>query len=161
MIPISTEFYPFVLTSYRAQSNSEADYRDMFERTAEIARKSIRDRTFHVSISWGATILSAAERKVIGQLLDEYPKQYFDRVIGAYVIVPNALTRGVMTALRWIAPKLVSVESVASVDAAIRESDARLKKHAIPAERALVDGARAWLSREMRASQRPDRADAS
>ena len=155
MITMTTEFYPFVLTSYpAAHDNSDADFRDMFARTADIARQAIREQSFYVAIAWGAGSMTAAQRKLIAQLLQDFPQEYMDRVWGSYVIAPAALTRGVMTALRWIAPKLVMVEMAASIDAAIREGTTTLRKHRVVAKQSLVDGATAWLEREKLAAER-------
>jgi hypothetical protein len=150
MITVNTEHYPFVLSSYRGDQYPEAMLRGMFAQMAEIARKSIHDGTRHVAVTLGGANMNAAQRKIVAELLAAFPAEYMDRTIGSFVIVPSAVVRGAMTALRWISPKLVQVESVATVDDALRDATARLRERGVAVDEPTIIGARRWLNAQAR-----------
>lgn len=150
MITINTDHYPFVLASYRGDHYSEATLGAMFAQMTDIARKSIRDGTFHVAVTLGGANMNAAQRKIVSDLLAAYPAEYMERTTGSFVIVPSAVVRGAMTALRWIAPKLVMVESVATVEEAMRAGTARLRERGIAVDEQTIIGARRWLAAQAR-----------
>jgi hypothetical protein len=145
MITINTDHYPFVLASYRGEQYSEAILQAMFTQMADIARKSIRDGTSHVAVTLGGANMNAAQRKIVSDLLAAFPAEYMDRTVGSFVIVPSALVRGAMTALRWISPKLVQVDSVATIEEAMRAGTARLRERGIAVDEQTILGARRWL----------------
>jgi hypothetical protein len=145
MITVNTDHYPFVLSSYRGESFPEAMLAEMFEQTGKIAQKAIADGSHHVAVTLGGANMNAAQRKIVADLLVDFPAAYMERVVGSFVIVPSALVRGAMTALRWIAPKLVMVESVATIEEALRKGTARLRERGIPVDERTIVGARRWL----------------
>jgi hypothetical protein len=160
MITINTDHYPFVLSSYRGDSFPEPMLVAMFEKTAKIAEKAIADGSHHVVLTLGGANMNAAQRKIVADLLVDFPAEYMERAVGSFVIVPSALVRGAMTALRWIAPKLVMVESVASIEEAVRQGAARLRERGIAVDERTVAAARRWLVAQERlnAARTPVRA---
>lgn len=153
MIKLTAELYPFILVSYQGKSCTDDEIRAMFDRMNELSRRAITDKTHYVIISLGGTSLNAANRKLIAELVNECPKEYFDRTIGSFVIVPSAVLRGMMTALRWVAPALATVESVSSLEEAVEAGVACLEKHRIAIDRGIVTEARLWLRHEHQRSK--------
>ena len=160
MITVNTEHYPFVLSSYRGDSFPEEMLAAMFEQTAKIARTAIADGSHHVVVTLGGANMNAAQRKIVADLLADFPQKYLERSVGSFVIVPSALVRGAMTALRWISPKLVMVESVATIEEAMRQGTARLRERGIAVDEQTIVAARRWLVAQQRlaASSAPVRA---
>ncbi|APR87806.1 hypothetical protein A7982_13155 [Minicystis rosea] len=151
MIIVNQDYYPFVLQSYPLSSNTESDYRAMMDAMAKVAQRAIERDTYHVVLTLGGAEMSAAERKYVASLLETWPKHYMDRTVGSFVVVPNAIVRGVITALRWMAPKLVNVETVATIDdAVLAGKQALFRTKGIALEQPLLNAARRWLEAEVR-----------
>lgn len=148
MITMTADFYPLVLTSYVGSTHSESDHRAQFEQMGVLARRAMKEGTHHVAVALGGASMTAAERKFVGQLVDEFPPEYLARTAASYVVVSNPVVRGIITALRWVQPKLSHIEAVSSIDEAMTAAVASARKHRLPLEATAISGARRWLENE-------------
>jgi hypothetical protein len=155
MIAICDEHYPFVLMSFRVGECSPADYRSLFDRFRSIATNAIKHDTYHVTISVSTGGLSATDRKLVGEMTNGVPRAELDRTIGAFVVDRRAAVRGMITALRWISPKMPNLRAVASVEHALDGALVSLADRAINVDPRLRDRSRAWLLQETRTSLYP------
>lgn len=74
---------------------------------------------------------AAKARKLIADLTNAQPAYAASMTIGSVIIIENAILRGVVTALRWILPRMAESETVGSVAGAIDYANATLGKHGI------------------------------
>jgi hypothetical protein len=148
MILVEAKFYPFLLMSVRGRGHSEAEYRAMFDATDAVGRTALREGTRYVCISVSSGTMSAAERKYVANRIAASPKELKDVSLATFVIVESQAFRGVLTALRWLAPALVNVDPVASVDAAMSAAAAAFERQGIQVDGALTRGARHWLQEQ-------------
>jgi hypothetical protein len=153
MIALNDEHYPFVLMSFRVGECSADDYRALFERFRSIATRAIRNDTCHVTISVSTGGLSPKDRKLVGELTNGVPRAELDRTLGAFVVDQRAAVRGIITALRWISPKMPNLRAVSSVEHALDAALACLASRAITVDPRLRERSRAWLLHETRASK--------
>ena len=147
MIIVEAKFYPFLLMSIQGDRQAEAEYLGMFEATEAVARKAIREKTRHVCISVGGGAMSASERRFVATRVAASPAEFRRVVIASFVVVDSAVFRGVLTALRWLAPSLVGIGAVGSIDAAMAAADETFRAHGIGVDPVCSDGARRWLAR--------------
>jgi hypothetical protein len=145
MMLVEAKFYPYIVISFRGTGHAEAEYRAMFEAAEAAARRALRERTKCVCISISSGSMSAAERKLVARLIEESPKDLQHAAIGTFVVVQNALFRGIITALRWVAPTLTTLEPVSSVDFAMNRAAEAFRLHRITVGSAETEGARRWL----------------
>jgi len=148
MIVVEAKYYPYLLMGVGGERHTEADYVAMFEATEAVARQAIRDKTRHVVVSSSNFNMSAAERKFVAARAAAVPQELQDVSLGAYVIAESLAIRGVLTALRWLTPSLVSVEAVGSVDAAMTATAAVFEAHGIKVNAERTRGARRWLEEQ-------------
>jgi hypothetical protein len=148
MMVVESKFYPYLLMSTRGNTHTEPELRAMLEATAAVGRTALRNGTKHVSVAIGGANMSASERKTLARLMEDFPKELLDLILGSYVIIDSPILRGALTALRWLSPKLVMIEAVSSVPAAMAAAAAALEKHGIAVDAGRVDGARRWLQKE-------------
>ncbi len=149
MILVEPKYYPFLLMSVRGSSHSESEYRAMFEATEAVGRKALRDKTKHVVISVSGGNMSAGERRFVADRAAATPKELEEVSVHTYVIVESSTYRGVLTALRWLAPSLVKIEPVGSVEAAMTGAAATFKAHGIAVDGAQTRHARQWLEEQL------------
>ena len=93
---------------------------------------------------------SAKVRRRIVDRMQRIERLATERTLQSYVIISNALIRGVMIALAWIDPKLQGSENVKTPAEAIERAFARLD----------AEGIRRPPDLSARSYQRPARADA-
>lgn len=149
MILVEAKFYPFLLMSVRGNGHSDREYSAMFDATDAVARRALHDRTKHVVISVSTGTMSAGERQLVAKRMASAPKELATVILGTYVIVASAAFRGVLTALRWLAPALVNLEPVASVDAAMAGAASMFERNGIDVDVQQVRGARYWLEKQV------------
>ncbi len=152
-ITVETRFYPFVLMSFRGDP-TESEYRALFDSLAQISRKALRESTKHVCITVSSCNISPQNRKLVASLTEKHPEELMGPVIGSYVIVDSTILRGLLTALRWLSPKLAKLETPGSPDEAMTAALACLRKHRVDVFSAEVMGARNWLKTESARSQK-------
>jgi hypothetical protein len=148
MIVVESKFYPYVLMSIRGDSNSEAEVRGMLESTMVIGRNALRAGTRHVCVTLGGTSMTPGERRMMASMMVDFPQELLALILGSFVVVENPIMRGALTALRWLSPKLVMIEPVPSVVAAMDAGDAALRKNGIAVKKERRQSAQRWLEAE-------------
>jgi hypothetical protein len=126
-IAVVEETYPFVLQGFPKGPKTEPALRELFRRMTAIGARAIRDGTVHVVVALGDEHFTAAERRVIADCMAHASKEEAIHVIGAFAVVESGFARGVLTALRWLAPNVIPVVAAATTDEAIDLARARLE----------------------------------
>ncbi len=89
------------------------------------------DRKQRHACIFDGSLVTARPSALVRKRLADYTQESGPRskqwAVGTAIIVPNALIRGVMTAIHWVAPPTIPVETVADFPAAIRWCSARLE----------------------------------
>jgi hypothetical protein len=127
-ITLIEETYPFILQGFPSGPKTEPALRDLFRRMSEIAERAVRNRTVHVVVAVGDEHFTAAERKLIAQCMAQASREEAERVVGAFAVIESTFARGVLTALRWLAPNVIPVIAAATTDEAIGLAKACLQK---------------------------------
>ena len=120
--------YPFLLQGFRAGSKAEHDLRDLFRRMSTIAERAAEQGTVHVVVALGDENFSAAERRVVADCMAKATPEEAARVVGAFAVIESGFARGVLTALRWLAPQVIPVIAASTPDEAIDLAAARLRE---------------------------------
>jgi hypothetical protein len=127
-ITLIDETYPFILQGFPAGPKTEPALRDLFRRMSEIAQRAAESGTVHVVVAVGDEHFTAAERKVVAECMSQAPRDEAERVVGAFAVIENPFARGVLTALRWLAPNVIPVVAAGTTDEAIELAKACLLK---------------------------------
>ena len=141
-ITLIDETYPFILQGFPAGPKTEPALRDLFRRMSEIAQRAVEGGTVHVVVAVGDEHFTAAERKVVAECMSQAPRQEAERVVGAFAVIENPFARGVLTALRWLAPKAIPVVAAGTPDEAIELARACLQRAGVGVHPDAVDHAR-------------------
>jgi hypothetical protein len=126
-IALIDETYPFILQGFPVGPKTEPALLDLFRRMSEIAQRAVENGTVHVVVALGDEHFTAAERKVIAECMSQAPREEADRVVGAFAVIENPFARGVLTALRWLAPNVIPVVATSTTDEAIELAQACLR----------------------------------
>jgi hypothetical protein len=126
-ITLDDSAYPIILQGFPAGPKTEAALRDLFQRMSVVAARAVRDRTVHVVVAVGDERFTAAERRVVAECMSMATRQEAACVVGAFAVIENGFARGVLTALRWLAPHAIPVVAAATPDEAIDLARARLR----------------------------------
>jgi hypothetical protein len=129
---VTAEFYPIVLQSIGATHRDENDLERMFAAIVDLNLEAERKGTRHVMISTTKNGLSATERKLIVKLSKEALAKPHKAMMCCYAILPDALARGGLTALKWILPALETTVGVATPEKAIELATALLTRSGVP-----------------------------
>jgi hypothetical protein len=129
---VTTEFYPIVLQTIGATNRTERDLERMFARISELNLEAERRGTRHVMICLTRDGLSATERKLIVKLSKEALAKPHKAMMCCYAILPDALARGGLTALKWLLPALDTTVGVATPEKAIELATELLTRHGVP-----------------------------
>jgi hypothetical protein len=130
-ISIDEGAYPFVLQGSPRGRKPPDDLRALFVRMAAIAQRAVREGTFHVVVAVGDEDFNAHERKLMATCMAEAAPELAARVVGAFAVVENAFARGVLTALRWLAPGAIPVVAAATPEEAIELARAQLRANGV------------------------------
>jgi hypothetical protein len=124
---VDESMWPIVVFTV-GETTTDDDWRRMFATYDEIYK---RHQLFH-TITDGMSIKSfptSAQRKLIADLSREHEARSRRWCVGGATVLPNAVARGVVTAVTWLAPpvyKLTYHESFAdALDEAVRALAAR------------------------------------
>jgi hypothetical protein len=115
-ITIDDSVYPFVLQGFPSGPKSDP---------------ALRDGTLHVVVAVGDERFTAAERKIIAECMAMTATEEEARVVGAFAVIENSVARGVLTALRWLAPHAIPVVCAATPEEAIDLARTRLEVAAV------------------------------
>ncbi|MEP7124748.1 MAG: hypothetical protein ABJE95_27720 [Byssovorax sp.] len=132
MTGVTAEFYPFLLQTIGATQRTERDLARMFDEICELNLEAERKGTRHVMISTNRNGLSATERKLIVKLSKEALAKPHKAMICCYAILPDALARGGLTALKWLLPALETTVGVATPEKAIELACGLLTRSGVP-----------------------------
>jgi hypothetical protein len=144
VITLCTDFQPILLQDIGPSPRSEDDWRRLFSRMHEISEGTRRRRGRHVTVAFGEDP-SVSERKIVARLLNEAPPEDALTSVGSVVIAPSAVTRGILTALRWLSPQFTNVYVVATGDESIEMAAQLLAKQGVAVDSQTKLGARDWL----------------
>jgi len=149
MIVLESGFYPYVLISFRGKDFSEAEFTAHLDASAAVGRKAQEAGTRHAVITLGGADMRASKRKMVAELMEDFPKELMDLPVGSYVVVNSAVVRGIVTVLRWLSPRLSRIEAVESIDDAMVAASAAFRANGIVVEAATTSSARRWLEDEL------------
>jgi hypothetical protein len=140
-IPLDLDCYPIVLQGFPRGRKSEADLLELFAKMSVVGQRAARNHTVHVVIAVGDDDFNAAERGVIASCMAAAPAEEAACVVGAFAVIENTFARGVLTALKWLAPHSIPVVPAASPDEAISLAAARLVAAGVKLDTAIKDRA--------------------
>jgi hypothetical protein len=141
-ISVDDGAYPFVLQQFPRGRKPERELYALFARMSEIAKRAAHARTVHVVVAVGDEDFNAAERKIIAACMEAAPPEEVAHVIGAFAVIESPLARGVLTALRWLAPMTLPVVPARTPDEAIDLAAARLRGAEVTVPPAIEEDAR-------------------
>jgi hypothetical protein len=104
---------------------SRADVEGYFGELIRIVDEGIRaQQRLVVIVTSDATKFTAAGRKVVAEAESRYMSaERYAAVVASYVPTDNALMRGALTALGWLAPNMVkSIRLVPSLESALTQA---------------------------------------
>jgi hypothetical protein len=145
VITVHTDCYPLVLFYFSPEKHQEADWRALFEKTDEIARRALLSGSYYATIAVVDATVSAAERKLIAQLFEATPPELRARVASSYVVGLPGPIRTILVGLRWLAPNLVQTEPASTVEEAIAAAVKVLSGRGVRVEETARASARRWL----------------
>jgi hypothetical protein len=128
---VTTELYPFVVHDLGTSGRREGDFVRIFTEIAELNLEAERKGTRHVMISTTRAALSAVERKVVAELWNEMLGKPHRALLRCYAILPDALTEGAFTAMRWLVPALHEAVGVATPENAVELASALLERNGV------------------------------
>jgi hypothetical protein len=123
--------YPILLQGFPLGPKGEEALRDLFTHMGGIAARALRDGTVHVVVAVGDEHFTAAERKVIAEGMEHATPEEASRVVGAFAVIANPFARGVLTALRWLAPHAIPVVAAATPEEAVVLGADCLRRHGV------------------------------
>ena len=118
-ITLIDETYPFILQGFPAGPKTEPAVRDLFRRMSEIGQRAVKGGTVHVVVAVGDEHFTAAERRLVAECMAKASREEAERVVGAFAVIESTFARGVLTALRWLAPNVIPVVAAGTPDEAI------------------------------------------
>jgi hypothetical protein len=131
MMSVTTELYPFVLQDLGTADRGEGDFVRIFTEIAALNLEAGRTGSHHVMISTTGNGLNATERKLVAKLWNEMLKTPHHALLRCYAVLPDALTRGAFTAVRWLVPAMSETVGVATPEAAIELASALLRRNGV------------------------------
>ena len=130
-ITLDDSAYPILVQAFPAGPKTEAALRDLFRRMAEVNARALLEHTHHVVVAVGDETFTAAERKLIAECMSQAPPEEAARVVGAFAVIESGFARGVLTALKWLAPKVIPVVAAATPEEAVELARERLEAEGV------------------------------
>ncbi len=112
-------FFPLVILRWPDRIDEDG-LTDFFRQNEAAGARALRERTWYVTVVVATGSVTAAQRKRITQWTRTMPAEIRERVLGSFVVIHGPVQRGILVALKWIAPDLKEVFPVESVEAAVR-----------------------------------------
>jgi hypothetical protein len=137
-IDVDDSMWPLVVIGFRGELVDE-DWRRMF---AHYDKLYERREKFHV-VNDGMSVksvMSASQRKLIADAAKAHTEMSRRWCLGGATVVPNAIMRGVVTAITWVAPPAYKLTLHATLPEAVDEALRTLSDREI----AVPDSARAY-----------------
>jgi hypothetical protein len=141
-ILLDLDSYPFILQGFPRGAKTEAEIGALFDEMAIVGRRAVESGALHVVIALGDENFTAAERRIIAHRMARAPADQAARVVGAFAVIESAIARGVLTALRWLAPRVIPVVAAATPDEAIDLAEKCLDAQGVIPALAIIERAR-------------------
>jgi hypothetical protein len=141
-ILLDLESYPIILQGFPRGPKTEAELGALFDQMALVGRRAVESRAVHVVVALGDESFTAAERRIIANRMSRAPADEAARVVGAFAVIESTLARGVLTALKWLAPRVIPVVAAATPDEAIDLAEACLGANGVIPALAIIERAR-------------------
>jgi len=129
-IAVDTRLWPLLLITFRG-SPEDADWERMFASYEECYRRA---EPFHI-INDGVGIRSTPsprQRQLVATKAREHEAMSKAWVVGSATVVPNAVLRGIVTAITWLAPPVYALSLCATLPEAVDIAFGRLRARGIP-----------------------------
>jgi hypothetical protein len=126
---IDDRHFPIVIQTIATDATSDQIAR-FFAETRRLADRCIREDRYYVSITLVAGAFAPVQRARLTEEIKKATPEQERRSLATFVVIPNALVRGALTAVRWMAPdSLRTVYAVGTwseaLDGAVAELRAR------------------------------------
>jgi hypothetical protein len=135
VIKVDDQYFPLILHQWRAP-HSEAEVDAYFVVQRRLSERARTESTWLVTIVVEGDALSIAERRYVAECTKAMPKPLRDRAVASFVVLTNPVTRGVLTAMKWLIDEFARVEAVPNDVAALEHARATLAEQgvALPAQ---------------------------
>ncbi len=137
-IVVDDALWPLVIVTFRSFA-ADADWRAMFARYREFYARGERFHVVNDGVSFRAA-LSASQRKLIADEARAHEADSRKWVLGGATVVANAVMRGFVTAITWVAPPVYKLTIHATLAEAVDEAFATFDAKRIP----IPEAARAY-----------------
>jgi hypothetical protein len=141
-IPLDLDCYPLILQGFPRGRKSEDDLIALFDRMRAVGRRAVETGAIHVVVALGDEDFNAAERKLIAARMAQAPADEAACVVGAFAVIENTFARGVLTALKWLAPSVIPIVPASTPDEAIDLAEACLRSNGVVPAPIVVERAR-------------------
>ncbi len=141
-IPLDLDCYPLILQGFPRGRKSESDIDALFNQMAIVGRRAVESGAVHVVVALGDEEFTAAERRLIAARMAQAPPAEAARVVGAFAVIESTFARGVLTALKWLAPTVIPVVAARTPDEAIDLAEACLRSKGVVPAPVVVERAR-------------------
>lgn len=129
---IEADKFPLIIVRW-AGPVSERELARFFTTMDGLADRAALAGTHYAVISDGEADFTAMQRKQIADWTAGFPEQRARWDLGNFVVLKSAAARGVLTAIRWLSPKLSKVFVFASFDEAQAAARERIASSVTPA----------------------------
>jgi hypothetical protein len=131
-VVVDSRHWPVVFATWFDEP-TERLVRSYFDNHAKLLERARANREPFVLVTdtFATKQPSAKARKLIADLTNAQPAYAATLTIGSIIVIENAILRGVVTALRWILPRMADSESIATIGAAVDRSLQILDRSAI------------------------------
>ena len=154
-IPLDLESYPFILQGFPRRRKTKEEIDALFAEMAIVGRRAVETHALHVVVAVGDEDFNAAERRIIADHMAQAPAAEAACVVGAFAVIESTFARGVLTALKWLAPSVIPVVAAPTPETAIHLAEMCLRANGVVPPLAIVERARLHarkLHAKMRAS---------
>lgn len=100
--------FPLILISWSGQV-SDAELASFFRAMDALADRAASARQHYAVVSDGDADFGPVQRKLIADWVAAMPAERARWDLGNFVVVASAWARGILTAVRWLTPKLTKV----------------------------------------------------
>lgn len=122
---IETELFPLIVVRWHG-SVSEPELNRFFSTMDKLVNRAAEAGTPYAVVSDGEANFSPTQRKQVAAWAASFPERCTRWDRGNYVVVRSAAARGILTAVRWLSPRLSNIFVYASFDEALQAARSRL-----------------------------------
>jgi hypothetical protein len=141
-IPLDLESYPFILQGFPRGRKPGIELHALFDQMEIVGRRAVESGALHVVIAVGDEGFNAAERRIIADRMAQAPPAEAACVVGAFAVIESAIARGILTALKWLAPRAIPIFAAKTPDEAIELAEAHLCANGVVPPLCVVERAR-------------------